>query len=125
MIIKDKFLEWCRIEFAISAELERDFRHPLRFPSGVDSKSVGFPLGHTHDRVQKWSHNKNECAQDQDEQGKPGRIGNAANAPFVSPAPHSGVKKSASKRESREDNNSGISQQFRAVIEHIVTHLVR
>src|SRR5207248_8295132 len=44
MVEEDEFLERRRIEFAISAQLQRDFGHAIRFSSGVDSKSVGFPL---------------------------------------------------------------------------------
>src|SRR6266513_1486899 len=124
VIEEDKFLEWGRIEFAISAQLQRDFGHAIRFSSGVDSKSVGFPLGDAHERVQKWSQGKNECAQDQDKQWQSGRIGNAADAPFFSPAFYRCFKQSASEREPGENKNSKKSYELRAMVEHIMTHFM-
>ena len=124
MIEKDEFLERRRIEFAISAQLQRDFGHAIRFPSGVDSKSVGFPLGDAHDSVQKWSQDKNECAQDQDKQWQSGRIGNAADAPFFSPAFYRCFKQSASEREPGENKNSKISYELRAMVQHVMPHLM-
>src|SRR5438874_3756180 len=99
MIEEDEFLERRRIEFAVSAQLKCDFGHAIRLSSGVDSKSVGFPLGHTHDGVQKWGQDKNECAQDQDKQWQSGRIVNATDAPFISQASYSDFKKSATERD--------------------------
>src|SRR5881392_3655469 len=114
MIEEDKFLQRCRIELAISAELQRRLRHPIWFPRSVESESVGFSLGYADHGIEKRCGDEKEGAQNQYQQWKSGRIGNAANIPLVSPAPHSAVKQSASKRESHEDKNSGIDQQFRA-----------
>src|SRR5213080_266471 len=125
MVEKDEFLQRRRIEFAISAQLQRDFGHAIRFPSGVDSKSVSFSLGNAHDSVQKWSQDKNKCAQDQDKQWQSGRIGNAADAPFFSPAFYRCFKQGASDREPGEYKNSKISYELRAMVQHIMTHLVR
>src|SRR5439155_13745476 len=124
VIEEDEFLERCRIEFAISAQLKCDFGHATRLSSGVDSKSVGFPLGDTHDGVQKWRQDKNECAQDQDKQWQPGRIVNAADAQFFSPPFYRCFKQSASEREANENKNSKISYELRAMVEHVMPHLV-
>ena len=53
MIEKDEFFQRRRIEFAISAKFERDFRHAVRFPGSVDSKGVGFSFCDAYDRVEK------------------------------------------------------------------------
>ena len=125
MIEKDEFLERRRIELAISAEFQRRFRHAVRFARGVDSESVRFSFGYPYHGVEKRRGEEKQCAQNQYEQRKSGWIGNAANAPFVSPTPHSCFKENPSKRESDKDKNSKISQQFRAVIENVMAHLVR
>jgi len=46
-------------------------------------------------------------------------------AHFSPPPLHRGVEENPSKREPYENKNSKISQQFRAVIEHVMTHLMR
>ena len=100
MIEKDKFLQRRRIEFAISAEFERHFRHAIRFPGSIDSKSVCFAFCDAYDRVEKRGGDENQRAEYQDEQWKPGRIGNAPDAPFFAPAPDSCIEELTSKRES-------------------------
>src|SRR5205814_8019361 len=106
MIVKDEFLERRRVELAIGAEFERYVCHRVRLTGGVDSKSVRFTLGNAHHGVEKRHGEKKQRAEDQRQQRKPGRIGNAAHAPFVAPACDGYIKQNSIKRESDEDENS-------------------
>src|SRR4029450_3391643 len=58
-------------------------------------------------------------------QWQSGRIGNAADTPFFSPALYCCFKQSASEREPGENKNSKISYALRAMIEYVMPHLVR
>ena len=87
MIEKDEFLEWRRIEFAISAELERHFGHTIGFACCVDSERVGFAFCDAYHGVVKRRREENQRAEYQDEQWKAGGISNPAHAPFVAPTP--------------------------------------
>ncbi len=53
MIVEDKYFKWCRIELAISPELQRDLCHSLGFAGSIDSKSVSFALGNADNCVEK------------------------------------------------------------------------
>src|SRR6266540_3316255 len=122
MIEKDEFLKWRRIEFAISAEFERHLCHAIRLARCVDSESVCFSFGDAYHCVEKRRGDENQCAEYQNEQRKPGWVGNAAHAPFVAVPSHGGVEKHTSERESDEDENSKVSQQFCAVIKNVMAH---
>ena len=116
MIVKDEFLERRRVELAIGAKFKRHLCHPIGLTRGVDPKSVRFTLGDAHHGVEKRRGEKKQCAEDQRQQREPGRIGNAAHAPFVAPASDGCIKQNSSKRKSDEDKNPQIGQQFCAVI---------
>src|SRR5438477_12401821 len=109
MIVKDEFLERRRVELAIGAEFERYVCHPVRLTGGVDSKRVRFTLGDAHHGVEKRRGEKKQCAEDQRQQREPGRIGNAAHAPFVAPASDGCIKQNSSKCKSDEDENSEVA----------------
>src|SRR6266508_4850135 len=125
MIVKDEFLERCWIEFAIGTEFKRHLCHAIGLARGVGSKSVGFTLGDAHHGVQKWRGEKNQCAENQCQQRESGWIGNAAHAPFVTPAPDGRIKRNSGERESDEYENSEVGQQLRAVVKNVMAHLVR
>src|SRR5882672_1752527 len=116
MIVKDEFLEWRRVELAIGAEFKRHLCHPIGLTRSIDSKSVRFTLCDTHHGVEKRRGEKKQCAENQRQQRESGWIGNAAYAPFVAPASDGAIKQNLGKRESDEDKNAQIGQQFRAVI---------
>src|SRR5205814_9986137 len=53
-----------------------------------------------------------------------GRIGDSSHTPFASPASDRHVKKITSKREPDENKNSQIGQELRAMVKHVMPHLV-
>ena len=72
MIEKDEFLEWRRIKFAISAELERHCGHTIGLACCVDSERVGFAFCDAYHGVDKGRREENQRAEYQDEQWKAG-----------------------------------------------------
>jgi len=53
-----------------------------------------------------------------------GWIGNTAHAPSVAPAPEGRIKQNSSKPKSNQYGNCEIREQFRAVIQNVMAHLV-
>src|SRR2546427_3804736 len=124
MIEKDEFLQRRRIKLAIDAELQCHSRHSIRFTRRVDPKSISFTLGDACHSVDKRGGDEKQYAENQCEQRKPCRIGNCADAPFVAPVPHGSFEENPSNRESDEDKDPKISYELRAMIEHVMSHLV-
>src|SRR5262249_47377138 len=125
MIKKDEFLEWPQVELTIGSEFKCYRCHPIGLTRSVDSKSVRFTLRHAHHGVEKRRGEKKQCAENQREQRKPGWIGNTAHTPFLAPASDSCIKQNSGKCESDEDKDAQVGQQLCAVIQNIMTDLVR
>src|SRR5436309_9771170 len=96
----------------------------MRLARCVDSESICFTLGYPCHGIDKRGGNEKQHAENQCEQRKPGRIGNAVDVPFISPAIDSSVEENPSKRETDENKNSIISYELRAMIEHVMAHLM-
>src|SRR5262245_23137913 len=116
MIVKDKFLERCRVELAIGAEFKCHRCHPIGLTRSVDPKSVSFALCDAHNGVEKWRGEKEQCAENQRQQRKSSWIGYSAYAPFLAPASDSCIKHDSGNCESYQDTNTQIGQQLRTMI---------
>ena len=125
MIEEDEFLDRSRIEFAINAEFERDFRHAIGFASGVDSESVRLAFRHPRHRVAERGQDKKERAQDERKQRQASGIGDAAHSPAISPASDRAFEKGTRERESDQEKNAKVERQLNPVVENIMAHFVR
>src|SRR5438128_5080298 len=92
VIEKNEFFQRCRVELAVSAELQCYFGHSVWFSRGVDAKSVGFALGDAHGAINYRREQKTINRKNQDQERETSGVRDAAHAPFLAPATNCAIK---------------------------------
>src|ERR1051325_7500629 len=92
VIEEDKFLQRRWIKLPVSAKLQRNHGHPLRFSRCVDAESVRFAFSHPYRSILDRCQEEKYSAENQREQRQAGGIRDTADIPTLAPSPHGGVE---------------------------------